>query len=70
MHENISDAHSGLFQTSKIKLSANAKSSPVFFILGVCRVADSVLGTKGNTVFNIDMETICLIANKDGIIDH
>ena len=46
------------------------KALQLFFILGVCRVADSVLGTKGNTVFNIDMDTICLIANKDGIIDH
>ena len=33
IHENISDAHSGPFQTSKIKLSANTKSSPTVFHL-------------------------------------
>ena len=46
------------------------KALQLFFILSVYRVADSVLGTKGNTVFNIHMEAISLIANKDGIIDH
>ena len=74
MHEYISDAHSGPLQTSKIKLSANAKSSPsVFpksFILGAYRVADFALGTKGYRVFNIQRERISLIANKDDIIDH
>ena len=74
MHEYMSDAHSGPLQASSIKLSANAKSAPsVFpksFILGAYRVADSALGTKGYTVFNIQMERISLIANKDGIIDH
>ena len=70
MHEYISEAHSGPLQTSKIKLSANAKNFPTVFpksfILGVCRVADSVLGTIGYTVFNIQMERISLIANKNG----
>ena len=31
MHEYISEAHSGPLQTPKIKLSANAKSSPTVF---------------------------------------
>ena len=75
MHEYISDAHSRPLQTSKIKLLANAESSPTVFpksfILGVCRIADFVLGKKGYTVFNIQMERISLIANKDDIIiDH
>ena len=51
MHEYISEAHSGPLQTFKIKLSANAKSSPTVFpksfILGVCTVADSILGNIG-----------------------
>ena len=71
MHEFISDAHLGYLQTSNIKLSANAKISPTVFpksfILGVCRVADSVLSTN---VFKIQMETISLIANKDSIINQ
>ena len=70
MHEYISQAHSGPLQTSKIKLSANAKNSPTVFpksfILGVCRVDHSVLGTIGYTVFNIQMERISLIADKNG----
>ena len=60
MHEYISEAHSGPFQTSNTELSANAKSFPTIFrksfILGVCRVPDSIVGTIGYTVFNIQME--------------
>ena len=74
MHEYISEAHSGPLQTSNAELSANAKSFPTnfrkSFILGVCRVADSIVGTIGYTVFNIQMEIISFIANKDGIINH
>ena len=74
MHEYISERHSEPLQTSKIKLSANVKSCPIVFaksfILGVCRVADSVLGTTGNTLLNIQMERIPFIPNKEGITSY
>ena len=74
MHEYISETHSELLQTSKIKLSANVKSYLIVFvksfILGVCRVADSVLGTTGCTLLNIQMERIPFIPNKEGIISY
>ena len=74
MHEYISETHSELLQTSKIKLSANVKSYLIVFaksfILGVCRVADSILGTTGYTLLNIQMERIPFIPNKEGIFSY
>ena len=47
MNEHISEAHSGSFQTSKIKLSENAKSCPIVF----AKRSSNLLSVKCHNLF-------------------